>query len=627
MFDRLRQLAAPLASRLRSRWRIGAGVQLWYHPQYAIPSLTQTSRALSIVPMRGEFVLGELASEGLLRPGDVCRPVPASFKDLALVHGMPFLESTNDAQSLAHVFGMEPALIDVDEFVTSQRYAVGGTVSAAQSAVRGDTRVAVNLGGGFHHANPDRGAGFCIFNDIAVAIAVLRKGGFNAPIAIVDLDFHQGDGNLVIFAEDPTVLTYSIHGSAWATVDAVADLGILLEGADDRRYLRALRTTLHDALLRHRPKLIFYIAGNDVLSGDQLGGFDLSVDGVFARDQYVIHCAREIGAPLVVTLGGGYHEDAWHCTSNLLSWVLGSPRLAHRRDDGEIRRNFTHIAQSLDPTDLRYAGDLNLQIEMADIMGELLSQPANPRFLGFYSRNGVELALERYGLLQKIRRQGIHSLTVTIDPSNPDQQILRVTGRSGDFIKTAPFLVLEIVVSRKRHRLPLTEGADGLDCITVEWLLMQDPSREFSDERPQLPGQDHPGLGLAMEVKELLYQACTRVDCGGIATRPAHFHNAWLQHQTGFRFLDPELEGELEALAEKLADTSLHELTWAIADGTLRFADDSTYRWRAGEQLLPVAAKLHDYFNGADYDRAQRRAKKAFRKRQPQLPLLDLLGF
>jgi acetoin utilization deacetylase AcuC-like enzyme len=295
--------------RLRAARRLERDVGVWYHSAYAAHGMMASSRVSNIDPTRGETVISMLAEEGLLRPGDVRASPPVSVEELALFHPISYLERSADPEVLGHVFGLEPADVDVDRLLVAQRRAVGGTIAAARSVVARERRVSFNLGGGFHHAEHDRGSGFCVYNDIAVAIAVLRREGFSGKIAIVDLDFHQGNGNLLGFVDDPTVLNYSIHGSVWSHVEASRARQILVQpGTGDESYLAVLDASLLPSLEDHGAELIFYVAGNDVLKDDRLGSFNLTLEGVLARDRRVCDAAMKLGVPLVVTMGGGYSE-------------------------------------------------------------------------------------------------------------------------------------------------------------------------------------------------------------------------------------------------------------------------------------------------------------------------------
>lgn len=183
---------------------------------------------------------------------------------------------------------------------------VAGTLEAARVAlVRG---FAGNLAGGTHHAFADGGAGYCVWNDIAVAARALLDDRAVARVLVVDLDVHQGDGTAAIFRGDDRVFTLSLHGEKnFPFVKQKSDLDVELpDGTDDLAYLMALRQALDQGLRRARPELVFFQAGVDALAGDTLGRLALSHDGLKARDELVLETCRRLALPVVTTLGGGY---------------------------------------------------------------------------------------------------------------------------------------------------------------------------------------------------------------------------------------------------------------------------------------------------------------------------------
>ncbi|MDB4881734.1 MAG: histone deacetylase family protein [Gemmatimonadetes bacterium] len=184
--------------------------------------------------------------------------------------------------------------------------AVGGTIAAARHALAHG--IAMNLAGGTHHAFPDHGEGFCVFNDVAVAIRLLQREGLVTRAAIVDLDVHQGNGTHAIFAGDEDVHTFSMHGGKNYPFHKVAGtLDVELpDGTGDERYLAELRATLPRVLAAAAPDLVVYIAGADPHEGDQLGRLSLTFDGLARRDAFVLESCREVGIPVAITIGGGY---------------------------------------------------------------------------------------------------------------------------------------------------------------------------------------------------------------------------------------------------------------------------------------------------------------------------------
>jgi len=184
---------------------------------------------------------------------------------------------------------------------------VGGTIAASDDALR--TGLGGNLAGGTHHAFRDQGAGFCVFNDIAVAILTLRRAGRAQRAAVVDLDVHQGDGTAAIFHDDPDVLTLSIHGRnnfPFRKQQSSVDVD-LPDGICDSEYLAAVERVL-PAVYEFAPEIVFYQSGVDSLAGDRLGRLGLTLDGLKQRDRLVLESCHTHRVPVVITLGGGYAE-------------------------------------------------------------------------------------------------------------------------------------------------------------------------------------------------------------------------------------------------------------------------------------------------------------------------------
>ena len=201
---------------------------------------------------------------------------------------------------------------------------VGGTCAAARAAL--EDGFAGNLAGGTHHAFPDHGEGFCVFNDIAVSIRALQASGSIRRAAVVDLDVHQGNGTAAVFATDPEVFVFDMHGEhnfPFRKQHSTLDLA-LADGTGDATYLDALFRHLPRVLDAARPDLVYYQAGVDPLAGDALGRLALTEAGLAARDEFVFQSARVRGIPLVVTLGGGYARPI----SRTIAAHLGTYRAA-----------------------------------------------------------------------------------------------------------------------------------------------------------------------------------------------------------------------------------------------------------------------------------------------------------
>lgn len=225
--------------------------------------------------------------------------------ELLLVHTAAhvdgFAAGTLDAQHQARIgFPWSEALVE-----RSLR-SCGGTLAAARATLRDGA--AVYLAGGTHHARADRGAGYCVFNDCAVGARVLQREAGVERVLIVDTDVHQGDGTAAIFAGDPSVFTFSIHGEQnFPGAKEHSDLDIALpSGTGDEVYLQRLRAGLATAFAVGAPQFVFFLSGADPFVGDRLGRLSLSKAGLQARDRLVVAACRERSLPFVTVMGGGY---------------------------------------------------------------------------------------------------------------------------------------------------------------------------------------------------------------------------------------------------------------------------------------------------------------------------------
>ena len=187
--------------------------------------------------------------------------------------------------------------------------AVGGTILTAKLALQ--QGLACNTAGGTHHAFPGYGSGFCIFNDLAIALKVLQRQGLIRTALIVDLDVHQGDGTAFIFRADPSVFTFSMHCDVnFPGRKQQSDLDVPLpENTSDAAYLEALRSHLPSLLARLQPDLVMYDAGVDVHRDDRLGKLALTDEGIYKRDRTVLQTCTTAGIPVACVIGGGYGDD------------------------------------------------------------------------------------------------------------------------------------------------------------------------------------------------------------------------------------------------------------------------------------------------------------------------------
>jgi acetoin utilization deacetylase AcuC-like enzyme len=261
-----------------------------------------------VFPIRKyELVRDRLLREGTLRPADIREPQPAPLADVLLVHTDDYLTRLR-AGSLTARELRRLGLPWSKALVRRSFLAAGGTLQAARWAL--SEGIGSNLAGGTHHAYPDRGEGFCVLNDVAIAIRTLRRDGLIKRAAIIDCDVHQGNGTAAIFENDAEVFTFSMHGAKnyplfkeRSTLDVELD-----DGTEDAEYLETLQTNL-PRIFEHAPDIVFYLGGADPYKGDKLGRLALTIEGLRARDELVLKECRARRIPVVTTMSGGYAAD------------------------------------------------------------------------------------------------------------------------------------------------------------------------------------------------------------------------------------------------------------------------------------------------------------------------------
>ncbi|HYN85249.1 MAG TPA: histone deacetylase [Pyrinomonadaceae bacterium] len=261
-----------------------------------------------VFPIRKfELVRDRLLSEGTLAPQEIVEPRPAAVEDVLLVH-------TEDYVTRLRAGALTPREIRrlglpwSKALVRRSFLATGGTLAAARAALT--EGVGSNLAGGTHHAFPDRGEGFCVLNDVAVTIRVLKRDGLIGRAAVVDCDVHQGNGTAAIFESDETVFTFSMHGAKnYPLFKTRSSLDVeLQDGTKDDEYLETLARSL-PRVFGHRPDIVFYLGGADPFEGDRLGRLSLSMRGLRERDEAVLRASRERGVPVTTVMSGGYAAD------------------------------------------------------------------------------------------------------------------------------------------------------------------------------------------------------------------------------------------------------------------------------------------------------------------------------
>jgi acetoin utilization deacetylase AcuC-like enzyme len=593
MFERLGKTSGRIGHWLRYTLR-PPDVSFVHHPAY-----THAVGGGLMDASRSAKILGFLTDEQLIRRHDVSRPLPASLENILRVHTPEYLETLSDPAVVSEILGVPLSEREAQQALDMVRLMTGGTIQATRLALR-TRKVAVNLAGGFHHAAPDRGMGFCVFNDVAVAILRLRARGFDEPVLVVDLDLHDGNGTRAVFVDDPTVYTYSIHNAPWDEAEATASTSIVL-GSDvgDDTFLATLRDTLPQIVSEHKPGLVVYVAGVDGAAGDAVGDWRLSAQALLERDRFVVELTRNgrQRVPLVVLLAGGYGTAAWRYSARFFGWLV-SGSVVEPPDDAELLlRRFREISQrwNLARTGPRDSADWELERE--DILGALTHE--DTRFLGQFPRHAVELQMEQLGLLDSIRARGFQSLTVTLTAPQGLGQTLRVFADP-----EGKELLMELKASRSRSMVP------GHEVIEIEWLLMQDARSSFTESRPQLPGQRHPGLGLLREVAVWMVVVCERLRLDGIAFVPSQFYMAAVGRRH-LKFVEPAARARFEALRDAVAGADLAHANRAINEGCVvdEATGESAY-WEPAPMVVPVSEQLQQRLASGEYRGAVRAARE-----------------
>jgi acetoin utilization deacetylase AcuC-like enzyme len=288
-----------------------------------------------VFPIRKfELVRDRLLAEGTLDPSELIEPSPATIDDVLLVHTEDYVSRLCNG-TLTHKEIRRLGLPWSESLVRRSFYATGGTLAATNAAL--EEGFSSNLAGGTHHSFADRGEGFCVLNDVAIAIRATRTKRMLRRAAIIDCDVHQGNGTATIFSGDEETFTFSIHGANnYPLFKAKSTLDVELpDGTSDEEYLETLATRL-PLVFEHQPELVFYLAGADPHVGDKLGRLALSIEGLRERDAYVLRECYEREVPVVTVMSGGYGKDIndtieIHCNTIRIVKQIFEHRAATRR--------------------------------------------------------------------------------------------------------------------------------------------------------------------------------------------------------------------------------------------------------------------------------------------------------
>lgn len=258
------------------------------------------------------------------------------------------------------------------------------------------------------------------------------------------------------------------------------------------------------------------------------------------------------------------------------------------------------ISKKLTPQQLTQIHEDDVELDVGDLINREPHKRSAQFFLGYYSKSGVKLALEKYGVFEALEKRGFKDLQIEVNTADPFQQRLCIFSKR----KAKSNILVEIILKRKHLTtytpFPSKIYGRNFEFLSVEWLTMQNPRAEFMPDRPRLPGQNYPGLREGRSAVELLSLACKRLGLAGILNVPEYFHNAQMYSKT-FHFLNPENEGKRRAIArDLLKDQNLADTSWAI-DAECVKENKKLFQWFATELIMPLDQDLQKYFSSTAY--------------------------
>jgi acetoin utilization deacetylase AcuC-like enzyme len=277
------------------------------------------------------LVYERLLQDAIASQEDFLKPLPASDEDILRVHSQDYVYKLKTG-SLTRAEVMRMEVPYSTELIEACWLAAGGSILSARRAL--EEGFSANLGGGFHHAYPDHGEGFCVIHDVAVAIRKMQADGAIERAMVVDTDVHQGNGTAAIFGGDETVFTMSIHQEhnyPYPKPPSTVDVN-LPDGMGDADYLAILEKYLHRSFDEFSPQLLFYVAGADPYGEDQLGGLALTMEGLARRDALVMGYAQRNQVPTAVTLAGGYARKLDDTVSIHVNTIKAAIQAAQRHN-------------------------------------------------------------------------------------------------------------------------------------------------------------------------------------------------------------------------------------------------------------------------------------------------------
>jgi acetoin utilization deacetylase AcuC-like enzyme len=272
--------------------------------------------------MKFKKIRDQLVKEKMVRRKHILTGQLLNEEDMLLVHRKEYIYSLRNPVLVGQALALD-YVNPWDNYIMEYfRYVCGGTLVAVEYALDYNTTV-FNLGGGYHHAHPDRAEGFCLINDVAVAIEKMRKVRKVGRVLVIDLDYHQGNGTTLFYRDDPDVFTFSMHSLNWATVESETNVDVELPAhVEDEVYLSTLKENLPRVFEVFDPDLVVYLAGSDPFILDSLGDFNVSEEGMLERDMFVHQLIWEREIPLAVVAAGGYGPESWKVYYNFIKTVI-----------------------------------------------------------------------------------------------------------------------------------------------------------------------------------------------------------------------------------------------------------------------------------------------------------------